>query len=92
MDTRAVLGLSALRASFLDDVSAAEPRAEGGRRHGAHRMTDADVTLGLQDGDDLDDLDDLDEDSGDDDDIDEDDEDAGDDEEEEETWQVARPG
>jgi hypothetical protein len=89
VDTGSILGVPALRPSFLVHVSAAESReTEAGRTDVMKRLDLSPVMnhFFLQD-DDLDDDpdedDDLDEDDDDDDDEDEDDEDV-------ETWQVAR--
>jgi len=89
VDAGSVLGVSALRPAFLDDVSAAEPRQSETRRR-ARIVTIRDIhdcgsrAVRLQD-----DFEDFDEDDDDFDNDDEDaDEDAEDDEEDEETWQV----
>jgi hypothetical protein len=89
VDAGSILGLQPLRPSFLDDVSAAEPRqteADNGDR--VVTTVDNCATNYVLD-DDEDDIDDEDDDDVDeDDDEDEDDED----EEEEETWQVSQSG
>ena len=84
MDTRSVLGVPALRASFLDDLPAPEPR-EAKTCNGAGVVR---RPLRLDD----DDLDDEDDDDDFDDDDDESDEGDDEDDEEPETWQVLRPG
>jgi hypothetical protein len=78
VDAGPILGVSAVRTAFLDDLSTADP-AEGQTRHGASVMTRFSVEDDIDD--DFDDEDDFDE--------DEDDEDEQEeDEEETETWQV----
>jgi hypothetical protein len=101
--TRSVLGVPALRQTFLDNVPAAQPR-QSQTHDGAGLVTNSDNTreplttrYRLDDDieDDVDEDDDEDDDidgikEGDDDDDDDDDEEDGDDEDEdEETWQVS---
>jgi hypothetical protein len=104
VDAGAVLGVPSLRAPFLDDISAAEPRAAQAARAGRVTIAEIPMThlhgeLVLQDDDDDDedddDLDDLDDGFGDDDlDESEDDEDEDEDveEDEESGWQVSAGG
>ena len=94
MDAGSILGMSAVRPPFLDDVSAAQSR-ESEARDGAGFVTNGDNSMSAltlryrtEDEPDDDDLDDEDEDEfqeGEED----GDEDDDEDEEEEETWQVA---
>ena len=96
MDPRSVLGLQQLRASFLDDVSAAEAGRRGRtrrRRTKARRRTcfiSHEMSRNYSLEHPVDDPDEDDDDDFDEDDDGDDDEDA--DEEEVETWQVADPG
>lgn len=96
MAAGSVLGMPAVRPSFLEHVSAAgtrEGREAGG--DGASIVTSEDNCAyecddGIDDDDDLDDDDDFDDDDDHDRDDDEDDDEEDEDEEEEETWQVTR--
>jgi hypothetical protein len=90
VDTRSILGVQSLRPSFLDDVSAAEPRqAEAG--DGARVVTTADIFRldYVLDDDDVDDDEDEEDDGFDDDDEEDDDEEE---DEDVETWQVSQSG
>jgi hypothetical protein len=84
VDAGSVLGVQYLRASFLDDVSAAEPRQAQTR----DARTTLVMTFGYVLDDPDDDLDDEDDDLDDEDDDEDDDDEDDEDEEEEETWQV----
>jgi len=85
VDAGSILGVQSLRPSFLDDVSAAEPR-QTKNDHRVRVVTTCDNPrhLFLEDDDDLEDEDD------DLDDEEEDEDDEDDEDEETETWQVWR--
>jgi hypothetical protein len=93
VDTRPVLGVSALRPTFLDDVPATQPR-QSQTRDGDGLVTSSDRfdhKIEIQD--------DVDDEEDEDDDINEDDDDGGDDDDDDdeddediETWQVSDSG
>ena len=102
MDARPVLGVSALRPPFLDDVPAAQPRqSQAGARDTI--VTNSDnarchftIRFRLDDENEIDDDDDYDddddEDIDDDEDTEDDDDENDDDDEDVETWQVSGSG
>jgi hypothetical protein len=95
MDARSILGVSAMRTTFLVDVSAAQSREGQTGGNGARVVTIGDNSSPLGVSLDVFVDDDLDPDEEDDEDFDEDDEDSDedendeDDDEETETWQVS---
>jgi len=92
VDAGSILGVQPLRPSFLDDLSAAEPRKTK-NDHRVRVVTSRDNlrTFVLEDDDELDDEDDEFGDDEDDEDEDDDDDDEDDEEDEPETWQVRNP-
>ena len=89
METRSVLGVSALRPAFLDNVSAAGQAETCGTREACRgRIVIHLVTIAIRVDDDDEDLDDDEDDFADTDEDDDSDEDEEDDEDDVETWQV----
>jgi hypothetical protein len=94
VDARSILGVSAMRASFLDHVSAAEAtRAAANARESDLRLTQSDsmASYRLDDDDDLEDDDSFyeEDDADDEDDAEDEDEDDEEDDDDIEPWQVS---